>query len=227
MIAAKDSLSFLKELIDTKSSENLITYENTQLENKYPDFRYLMNEFHDGMLLFNISGEKVWNRVSNDSSGLRKYYEDHKDKWISPEEMHAIVYTLKSSGQKESFLSTFREHIGKQNIDEILLKKYNTGKDTLFTIKEKKWNKGENSEIDNMEWKTGSYSILSDSIPTIVLVKKISEPTPMKYEDAISDVMNDYQDYLDKEWIKQLNKKYTVKVDNSVLDEIKNKLKNE
>ena len=63
MIVTNDSVIFINRSIETRSSDHLIDYENSVLEKKYPEFRYLINEFHDGMLLFEISGKKVWNRV--------------------------------------------------------------------------------------------------------------------------------------------------------------------
>ncbi len=73
----------------------MISYENSILEKKYPEFRYLMKEFHDGMLLFEISEKKVWNRVSSDSAGLHSYYEEHKNNWLSRRGIEAKIYTLK------------------------------------------------------------------------------------------------------------------------------------
>ena len=96
MVVTKDSSVFINRLIETRASDHLISYENSVLEKKYPEFRYLMNEFHDGMLLFEISGKNVWNRVSNDSSGLHQYYEEHKNNWLSRRGIEAKIYTLKS-----------------------------------------------------------------------------------------------------------------------------------
>ncbi len=92
MVVTKDSSLFINKLIDIKVSDHLIGYENSVLEKKYPEFRYLMNEFHDGMLLFEISDKKVWNRVSNDSAGLHRYYEDHKNNWLSKRGIEAKIY---------------------------------------------------------------------------------------------------------------------------------------
>ncbi len=69
--------------METNASDQLITYENSVLEKKYPEFRYLMNEFHDGILLFEISEKKVWNRISNDSVGLHRFYEDNKNNYLT------------------------------------------------------------------------------------------------------------------------------------------------
>ena len=73
MVVTKDSSVFINTAqLRQELSDHMISYENSILEKKYPEFRYLMNEFHDGMLLFEISGKKVWNRVSNDSAGLHQ-----------------------------------------------------------------------------------------------------------------------------------------------------------
>ena len=58
MVVTKDSSVFINRLIDTRASDHLISYENSVLEKKYPEFRYLMNEFHDGMLLFEYLRKK-------------------------------------------------------------------------------------------------------------------------------------------------------------------------
>jgi peptidyl-prolyl cis-trans isomerase SurA len=83
MVDAKDRDEFISRLIEQRAADHLTSYENSVLETKYPDFRYLMNEFHDGMLLFAISEKKIWNRVSSDSAGLHAYYEANKGRWLS------------------------------------------------------------------------------------------------------------------------------------------------
>ena len=83
MVVTGDPAAFINRLIELRASDQLTDYENSMLETKYPDFRYLINEFHDGMLLFEISEKKVWNKVSSDSAGLHDYYEFNKNKWPS------------------------------------------------------------------------------------------------------------------------------------------------
>jgi len=82
MVDAKDRDEFISRLIELRAADHLTSYENSVLETKYPDFRYLINEFHDGMLLFAISEKKIWNRVSSDSAGLHAYYEANKGRWL-------------------------------------------------------------------------------------------------------------------------------------------------
>jgi peptidyl-prolyl cis-trans isomerase SurA len=227
MVVTKDSTVFINQLIDTRVSDHLISYENSVLEKKYPEFRYLMNEFHDGMLLFEISGKNVWNRVSNDSSGLRGYYEEHKNNWLSRRGIEAKIYMIKYSDGGQLLSEAFKKYSQKPDLDDILLKKFNKKNDTVLFIKEGIWFKGDDPEIDKTEWMSGSHSFTSEGFPSVILIKRVIEPSPLKFDDVQGEVMTGYQEYLESEWIRQLNKKYSVKIDNLVLDEVKKKLKNE
>ncbi|HEX7493965.1 MAG TPA: peptidylprolyl isomerase, partial [Bacteroidales bacterium] len=227
MVITKDSSVFINSSIETRASDHLIGYENSILENKYPEFRYLMNEFHDGMLLFEISGKNVWNRISNDSSGLRQYYEEHKNNWLSRRGIEAKIYTLKSSDGEQLLVSAFNKYLHKSDLDELLLKKFNKKSDTLLTIKEGTWFKGDDPEIDKVEWIAGSHSFSHERFPSIILIKKILEPVPLKFDDIKGEAMTGYQEFLENEWNRQLNKKFSVKIDNLVFDEVKKKMKDE
>jgi peptidyl-prolyl cis-trans isomerase SurA len=227
MVITKDSTVFINRLIETRASDHLKSYENSMLENKYPEFRYLMNEFHDGMLLFEISGKKVWNRVSNDSSGLFQYYMDHKDNWLSRRGIEAKIYTIKSPDGEKLLNSAFFKNSQKADFDELLVKKFNRPNDTLLFIEKGKWFKNDDTEIDKIEWNNGPHPFMRKGFPSVLLINKVLEPAPLKFEDVRGEVMTGYQESLESEWIGQLNKKYNVKIDNLVLDEVRKKLQNE
>jgi peptidyl-prolyl cis-trans isomerase SurA len=226
MVVTKDSSVFIKRLTDIRVSDHIISYENSVLEKKYPDFMYLMNEFHDGMLLFEISEKNVWNRVSSDSAGLHLFYEDHKNNWLSKKGIEASIYTLKSNEGEQLLASAITKYYQKPDLNDLLIKKFNKKIDTLLIIKDSTWFKGDNAEIDRIDWVPGPHSLTGKGFPSIILIKKVIEPTPLKFNDVVGEVMTGYQEYLESEWIKQLNKRYSVKIDNLVLDEVKKKLKN-
>jgi peptidyl-prolyl cis-trans isomerase SurA len=227
MVNTKDSSEFIIRSIDIRASDHLIKYENSILEKKYPEFRYLMNEFRDGMLLFDISAKKVWNKVSNDSLGIRQYYEENKNNWLSRRGIEAKIYILKSPGGEQLLASAFKKYSKKSDLDSRLRKKFNKKNDSLLIIIEGKWFKGDDPEIDKTEWISGSHAFNRAGYPSIILIKKIMEPMPLKFDDVKGEVMTGYQEFLESEWIRQLNKKYSVKIDNLVFDEVKKKLKNE
>jgi peptidyl-prolyl cis-trans isomerase SurA len=227
MVVTKDSSVFISRLIETRASDHLISYENSILEIKYPEFRYLMGEFHDGMLLFEISGKNVWNKVGKDSTGLHHYYDEHKNMWLSQRGIEAEVYTLKSADGEKILSPVFKKYSQKPDLDILLQKKFNKKNDTVLIIKKNTWLKGDNPEIDKIEWTRGSQAITFDGFPSIILIKRVIEPTPLSYDKVQGEVMTGYQELLETEWIRQLNKKYTVKIDYTVLDKVKKILKNE
>jgi peptidyl-prolyl cis-trans isomerase SurA len=227
MIVTKDSVVFINSSLETRASDQLIAYENSVLETKYPEFRYLMNEFHDGILLFEISGKKVWNRVQEDSLGLYKYYNDHKSNFLSRSGIEAQIYTLKSSDGEKTLASAFKKYSRKPDKDIQLLKHFNKRNDTLLIIKKGTWFKGDNNEIDNLQWITGPQSFRMNSFPSIINITNVIKPVPAKFSEIQAEMIKGYQEFLDSEWIKQLKDKYSVKIDGVVLNEVKKKLKNE
>jgi peptidyl-prolyl cis-trans isomerase SurA len=227
MIVTNDSSIFISRSLETRASDQIINYENSILEKKYPEFRYLMNEFHDGILLFEISGNKVWNKVTDDSIGLYQFYEDHKNSYLTRRGIDARIYTLKSPGEEKKLSSAYKKYSGKSDADKRLIEKFNRKNDSLLIIKEGTWYKGDNRELDNIQWVTGSTPFKMNGYPSIINIKKIIDPVPIKFEDVQGEIMTGYQDWLENEWVKQLKEKYNVKIDNLVLEEVRQKLKNE
>ena len=170
MVVTNDSVIFINRSIETSASDQLMTYENSVLEKKYPEFRYLMNEFHDGILLFEISEKKVWNKVSADSAGLHRYYEDHKMNYLSRQSMDAKIYTLKSAKGEKSLASAYKKYSRKPDTDNLLIKKFNKKNDTLLIITERKWTRGDDPEIDRLKWVTGKQSFKKDGFPSIITI---------------------------------------------------------
>ena len=76
--------------------EKLIEFEKTQLENKHPDFKALMKEYRDGILLFEISDQKIWSKAIKDTLGLKKYFKDNRSLWQFPDRINGTLFTSDS-----------------------------------------------------------------------------------------------------------------------------------
>ena len=223
-INAKDPVQFVKIALDASSSDMLFRYENSVLETKYPDFRYLMNEFHDGILLFDISGRKVWNKVQQDSAALNNFYEEHKQEYLTKPSITVKEYILRDTRGRKKLNSAYSRYSVKQNADSLLRKKFNHENDSLLLIKEFTWQKGVDKEADSIKWATGTQNTVSAGFPAIIEVTNIANPGPLPLKDVQGQVMSQYQDYLENEWIKQLKAQYSVKIDNIVYDRIRKSL---
>jgi peptidyl-prolyl cis-trans isomerase SurA len=227
LIPASDSAHFIKLHLENCASDQIISYENSVLEKKYPEFRYLMNEFHDGILLFDISNKKVWDRLNHDSVGLHNYYEENKYNYLSKKQIEAKVYTLKIMNGEEMLASAYKKYSGKPDMESRLLEKFIKNNDTLLAVTNGIWSYGDDPEIDRVEWTEGAHYFSKNGFPSIIIVKKVKDVLPLRFEEVEEKMMTGYQEYLDREWIRQLKEKYSVRIDSIVLGEVKKKLINE
>lgn len=227
MIVTNDPHDFIMRSVETRLSDQILSYENSVLEKKYPEFRYLMNEFHDGILLFEISSKKVWNKAQDDSAGLFKYYEENKNKFLTREGITAKIYTLKKSDGMKSLAKSFKKYSKYPDADKRMLEKFITKNDTLLTIKEGTWYKGDNKTIDNLNRVKKQQEAIIDGFPAIVVINKAIDAVPLPFTEVQGEIITGFQEYLEENWAKQLKGKYTVKIDNGVLEEIRKNLKNE
>ncbi len=227
MIVTDDPYHFITQSVETRASDHIIKYENSILEKKYPEFRYLMNEFHDGILLFEISGKKVWNRIQDDSLGLQRYYEENKHKYLTRKGIEAKVYTLRVADGEKKLAQAFTRYSRKPDADNLMFRKFNKTSDTLFVINVNIWFTGDNIDMDKLQWVKGRQSCRINDYPSIVVINNVIEPVPKSLEEVQGEMMTGFQDFLENEWIEQLKRKYTVKIDNVALADVKRRLGDE
>jgi len=219
----KSNLSTEKEILDEKwkqfVSNTLMNFEDSQLERKYPAFANLVREYHDGILLFNISNEKIWDKAIKDTQGLEAYFNQHKTNynWKEPRFKGVIVYckNLKVKNEAEALL----QKAPKDSISSYLTTHLN--KDTSFVVKVDQglFSKGENPAVDKLIFHTGNFEP-DKTFPVVFYSGKVITK-PESYLDVRGLVTADYQNYLDSEWVTQLRKKYPIVVNDSVLATIK------
>ncbi len=208
-----DSIPYLSKLNEWIEFE-ITELEDSKLEDKYPDFRYLLQEYHDGILLFNISEEKIWNFASEDSIGLEAYYQKNKDKYHWEERFKGLIVTCKASAVREEADKYFSAGM---TVEEIL-DQINTEEESLITIKEGAWENGSNAIVDYYVW-NGTTPANFNSELTFIRGDNIP-PEPKSLDEARGLYISDYQKYLENKWIKELRKKYKIKVNKKLLKTI-------
>jgi peptidyl-prolyl cis-trans isomerase SurA len=97
----------------------------------------------------------------------------------------------------------------------------------LLTITEGKWFAGDDTVIDGIKWTAGVHHFTRKGYPSLLVINKVNEPEPLPLNEVQAEAISGYQDWLTEEWVKQLKKKYTVKIDNQVFSEVKKRLGNE
>lgn len=212
--------SILDEKINAFSDFELLAYEDKQLEKKYPDFRFLMQEYHDGILLFEVSNKEVWDKASKDTQGLSDYFNQHKTDytWEKPHYKGRVILCKDKETLKAAKSIVQKAH--NDSVDKYLRTRLN---DSIQYVKIDKglYVQGENKAVDKYAFKTKEKFEPSKDYPYVFVTGKMLKNIPEDYTDVRGLVTADYQEFLEKEWIKALRSKYSVSVDLNILKTVK------
>jgi peptidyl-prolyl cis-trans isomerase SurA len=198
-------------------NESCIAYANSNLENKYPGFREIIREYHDGILLFTLNDKNVWNRSISDTLGLKAYYEIQKNNYPGPEKLDATTYTILDG----SITAKLLKRIHKGTSESAIGRKFNKPIKKLL-IERQSYAKGESSLVDSLEWKAGVISPVFQRNGRQMIVKQngILPPAPKPLAEIRGMLVDNYQAYLDKKWIEELRAKYPVEINWGVFNSI-------
>ena len=218
--AKMDVNMFLQQSYKEFVEESVINFEDANLENKYSDFRNLLKEYRDGILLFDLTDQKVWSKAVKDTVGLKEYYEKHKNNFLWEE--RAEVTTYKCIDEKVA--KEVRAMLNKNKTEKEIVEVVNKTSQLNLTAESITYLKGENKDVD-ANWKQGVVATdiadEKDKKIVVLVVNKILPKTPKTIAEAKGMITADYQNYLEKEWLAYLKNKYIVKVNEDVLSTVK------
>jgi peptidyl-prolyl cis-trans isomerase SurA len=205
--------------------KTILKYEEDQLEEKYPEFKYIVQEYHDGILLFDLTDEKVWTKAVEDSIGLARYYLKHKENYMWDERAQTYLVIVKDSSILEDVKERAEKRIKRNRFNpEKFYERFceNDTTDQCLEIIAEKYEKAENEKVDEMGWKKGiSETYRHNGKPAFLIVTKILKPTVKKLEETRGIVIADYQEYLEDQWLEELRSKYDINVNRELLSKIK------
>ncbi len=209
----------LPGLFNSYVNEKVIEFEQKHLAEIYPEFKNLMREYEEGILLFEITRQAVWDKASSDTVGLKKYYEKNKDRYKWNERALTNEYIIKSTD--ENVVKSVYEYSGKNPIEKTI-KKFNKKQPLITYLKE--YVEKESDEMKNLSWKAGFLTPFSidkeQGTTTWKKVEQIQPPVIKTLDEARGYVIADYQDFLEKEWIADLEKEFKVEINETVLNKL-------
>ena len=203
--------NFYKQFVD----ESIMNYEESRLDAKYPEFKNLMTEYRDGILLFELTDEMVWSKAIKDTVGLDAYFNENRAKYTWGPRVDAIVYT----SANEAIAADVRKLLKNKKISQdSLLTRMNKSNPLNLSIKEEKFENGENEMVDKATIIKGiSPSMTQNNSVVFVNVKKRIPAQQKELSEARGSIISDYQTVLEQNWIKSLRSKYPYTVNKEVL----------
>lgn len=211
--------SHLIEAYNNYVGELVMAYEDKNLEKKYPEFGHLMQEYRDGILLFEVSNREVWDKASQDTKGLEKYFKDSVGKynWDKPHYKGFVI-----SCATPEIAAKAKKMIKKLAVDSItivLKRTFNTDTTSVIKVEQGLFTQGENAYVDQLAFKRSKPEV-DKKYPVTFLSGRILSKGPESYTDVRGLVISDYQNFLEENWIKTLRAKYKVIVNKEVLNTV-------
>lgn len=215
VLAAK---GYIDRTLDELGTKSVVKYKKNLLEKEVPAFANLVHEYRDGLLLYEISNQKVWDKANRDKEGLEKYFQEHKNKytWKEPKYKGFIIQVVNDSVAKlvkdklptisnDTLISTMKKAHGHNiKIERVLV------------------SKGENELVDVLVFaKNPEFKNPNATFPVYFEHSGRIIAEPEEARDVRGLVTVDYQNALEKEWVKELKNKYKVKINKKVLKKVK------
>jgi peptidyl-prolyl cis-trans isomerase SurA len=198
-------------------NESVMAYEESMLEVNYPEFKALMEEYRDGILLFELTDKKVWSKAVKDTVGLKDFYEKNKSNYMWPDRVEATIYTCANA----EVAKKVRQLMKTVDDQDTLLARANKDNALNLQIKKGKFAKGDNETLDSIGWNKGMTKDFNKNGSVVFVdVKQKLPAQPKTLEEAKGLITADYQQYLEKDWIETLKKTYPVVVHQEVVETV-------
>lgn len=210
--------SIAKHSVPQCTPEDIINRRADEMTAADPALKNLIREYHDGLLLYEISNRTVWDKAAKDEKGLAAYFKKNRKryKWKQPR-FKGIAYWVKQEGDVEAVKKSLK-NIPFEKWAERLRKEFN---DSTIRIKVVKgiFREGDNALIDKVVFaKDTTVADVKDFPISATYGEKLK--APKTYNDVRELVVADYQEQLEKAWIEALRKRYTVVVNKDVLSTV-------
>lgn len=195
--------------------EIIIEDEKSRLEDKYPAYKALLQEYHDGVLLYEIMKDKVWDKAIKDTTGLQTFFSNNNEKYQWPDRIEATIFSSDKKNMIDSALSMSK-------IDSLSLKDILNAinKDSQLNIngEKGKYIQSKTNFLSGRSFREGSNEIFEfEGKYYLVIVESFLPAGNKSLAEARGSAIQDYQEHLEKEWLESLRKKHKVVVNEEVL----------
>ena len=208
-----------ESIVDTQYKlwvkKGILAYEESMLADKYPEYKALVQEYHDGIILYEVMSDKVWNKAVKDTTGLKAYYQTQKSKYMWPDRINATIYICASSEISDKVFKMLKK---RKNNSKVILEEINKNSELNLDVKMNKYVQKATPFLKGKKFEKGrneGYEF-EDKYYVVVVNEQLPE-MPKELKEIKGAVISDYQNHLEKYWMKELVEKYPVKVYDNVL----------
>ena len=215
--------NIIDEAFEAFVNKCVLMYHEENLENVNQEFAQILNEYREGLLLFDLMETKIWNATKNDTLGIESYYNKNKQNYKWNTRVEAIVATAPQEDDIKEVVNMF---IKGEEVESIKEKLNTNGKQkVIFTSGT--MDADHQALPNNFEFKEGVSKVYpQNNVYYVVKVTKLIPESFRTLDEARGMVINDYQQEVEQNWINNLKSKYEVTINKDVLRKVKTQIHN-
>ena len=219
----KPIAKLIDKLYKSYVDQELAQYYDDNLENEFPEFSAVMDEYRDGLLLFDLMEKEIWTKSKTDTLGLKSFYDKNLKNYNWKNRLDVTIL----SSTKLDVIKKAEKLLKQDKTADFIKEKLNL-KDGVVNVMSKVGVFEEGNEMlpKNLKFETGISEILKDG--EYYFVTKVNKTLPAgskTLEECKGKVINDYQQYLEENWVKDLKNEFKVEVNQAVFEKVKKQLK--
>lgn len=208
---------FVNKMFDNFLNDKILEIEKENLEKKNPKFATQINDYKEGILIFNLMDQNVWSKAMQDTAGLKAYYETIKNKYLTDEKAKIGIFKTNDAKIAQKVQKTLQKNIQKSQLNPNLIlskinKKNNVVSYDSMIIETKKL-----ADIGLEKTVNAILSKENNNSYEIYWLQDIIAPQPKSLDEVRGLVISEYQTYLEKQWINELRTRYHWQVNDEVL----------
>lgn len=205
-----------ESLLKNATQSFIINYYKNDIKQNNPEYKSLMDEYKNGIMIFALSEKTIWNKASEDTTGLLAYYNNHQADFNLTK--RATVRSISAANEKQI-----------KAIHAYLTKHPNTSDDTLITILKQNGLNASNLTVQVMDESKSKINTDKDIIRNPILKNNnysfsqtynIKPPKTRSFNECKGYVVAAYQEFLDKQWLQQLKAKYPIVINKTVFEQM-------
>ena len=212
--------TYAYQLYEAFSNEKVMDYADAHLEDKYPEFKALVQEYKDGILLFDLMDKEVWTKAVKDTIGLQEFHDRNATNYMWENRAYATIVTVTRPESLPKVKALIDSGIELDSLKNAIRR------DSIgyAFVRKGYYQRGDNQYVDQTEWKVGERNEIASTVDqstTIVFIRELRDPEPKTLKEARGLVTSDYQVELEQKWVQSLKERYPVKIDEKVLDKVR------
>ena len=204
-----DFALFVNRIFNDYVNNRMLAYEKSILTVKYPEYGDLIEEYHDGILLFELMDDKVWSLAVEDSAGLESFFADNRANYQWGDRVKASIFVSTDSSAAVRVMDYLAQGLDSDSIEKVM----NIESELGVSVKYGTFERGKNELIDQVEWSEGVHGVNAvGSNYAVVAIEEFLPAGPKELDECRGAVTSAYQELLEEEWLKELKEKFTVVV---------------